>query len=106
MKLIQVAQPALLKPGAKLDSAAASSANEEKQQHWIRGAALIFWDPKQSGKKLDAIDTDQITPAKYCVSESLEDLDEKWKEGAFHYLMPDFRQRVHGGQTFLIAGDR
>jgi 3-isopropylmalate/(R)-2-methylmalate dehydratase large subunit len=57
-------------------------------------------------KKLDAIDTDQITPAADCVSESLETLDERWKAGAFRYLLPDFRQRVHRGETFLIAGDR
>ena len=29
----------------------------------IRGKALILWDPKRPGKKRDAIDTDQITPA-------------------------------------------
>jgi len=36
----------------------------------IRGRALIFWDRsgRRPGKKLDAIDTDQITPAKDCVS--------------------------------------
>src|SRR5205814_10235994 len=56
--------------------------------------------------KLDAIDTDQITPAADCVSESLETLDERWKAGSFRYLMPDFRQRVHRGETFLVAGDR
>src|SRR5205814_873520 len=72
----------------------------------IRGRALIFWDPKVPGKKRDAIDTDQITPAADCVSESLETLDERWKAGSFRYLMPDFRVRVHAGQTFLIAGDR
>ncbi|HEY7169907.1 MAG TPA: aconitase family protein [Vicinamibacterales bacterium] len=74
----------------------------------IRGRALIVWDLKVPGKKkkLDAIDTDQITPAADCVSESLETLDERWKAGAFRYLMPDFRQRVHRGETFLIAGDR
>jgi 3-isopropylmalate/(R)-2-methylmalate dehydratase large subunit len=76
----------------------------------IRGRALIFWDPTQPGekyrRKLDAIDTDQITPAADCVSESLETLDERWKAGAFRYLMPDFRARVHRGETFLIAGDR
>lgn len=72
----------------------------------LEGKALIFWDPKKPGKKLDAIDTDQITPAMDCVSESLDALDKKWKEGAFRHLMPDFRQRVHGGETFLIAGDR
>jgi 3-isopropylmalate/(R)-2-methylmalate dehydratase large subunit len=76
----------------------------------VRGTALIFWDPRTVGTtapaKLDAIDTDQITPATDCVSESLETLDERWKAGAFRHLMPDFRQRVHRGQTFVIAGDR
>ena len=72
----------------------------------LRGRALIFWDPKQSGKKRDAIDTDQITPAEDCVSESLATLDERWKSGAFRHVMPDFRKRVHAGETFLIAGDR
>ncbi|HJS72962.1 MAG TPA: aconitase family protein, partial [Vicinamibacteria bacterium] len=70
------------------------------------GRALILWDPKRPGEKLDAIDTDQITPAADCVSESLEALDEKWKEGTFRYLVPDFRKRVHAGESFVIAGDR
>jgi len=74
----------------------------------IRGKALIFWDRsgRRPGKKLDAIDTDQITPAKDCVSESLDTLDERWKAGSFRFLMPDFRKRVHAGETFVIAGDR
>jgi len=72
----------------------------------ITGRALIFWDPARPGRKRDAIDTDQITPAADCVSESLDTLDERWKAGSFRYLMPDFRQRVHRGETFLIAGDR
>jgi 3-isopropylmalate/(R)-2-methylmalate dehydratase large subunit len=72
----------------------------------VEGRALILWDPKRPGEKLDAIDTDQITPAADCVSESLHALDEKWKQGTFRYLMPNFRERVHGGETFLIAGDR
>ncbi|MFN8613288.1 MAG: aconitase family protein [Vulcanimicrobiota bacterium] len=72
----------------------------------VRGQALIFWDPRQPGQKLSAVDTDQITPSEDCVSESLETLDQKWKEGAFRHLMPDFRSRVHSGQTFLIANDR
>ena len=72
----------------------------------IRGQALIFWDPKTPGRKRDAIDTDQITPAADCVSESLSTLDERWKAGSFRYLMPDFRRRVHAGQNFVVAGDR
>src|SRR3954452_7373069 len=81
---------------------------DPNQSQLIRGTALVVWDLKVPGKKkkLDAIDTDQITPAADCVSESLETLDERWKTGSFRYLMPDFRERVHRGETFLIAGDR
>ncbi len=103
-------QPARLKPGVTLsdipgprpsDAPSASGAPRT-----LRGRALIFWDPAVPGKKRDAIDTDQITPAADCVSESLETLDERWKAGSFRHLMPDFRSRVHRGETFLIAGER
>jgi 3-isopropylmalate/(R)-2-methylmalate dehydratase large subunit len=94
-------------PAAAFDSARAEA---ERPGGLIRGRALIFWDPRLPGtrfrRKLDAIDTDQITPAADCVSESLDTLDERWKAGAFRYLMPDFRARVHRGETFVIAGDR
>jgi 3-isopropylmalate/(R)-2-methylmalate dehydratase large subunit len=103
-------QSARLKSGVTLDSIAAprTSASDATSTAVIRGTALIFWDLKVLGKKkkLDAIDTDQITPAADCVSESLDTLDERWKAGSFRYLMPDFRARVHRGETFLIAGDR
>src|SRR5437868_5623555 len=103
-------QPARLKPGVALDSIPepASSTAEAAAAPVVRGKALIFWDLKVLGhkKKLDAIDTDQITPAADCVSESLDTLDERWKAGSFRYLMPDFRARVHRGETFLVAGDR
>src|SRR2546422_1541142 len=103
-------QPARLKPGVTLDTIAPPTSADQMQQSSaiIRGTALIFWDLKIPGKKkkLDAIDTDQITPAADCVSESLDTLDERWKAGSFRYLMPDFRARVHRGETFLIAGDR
>jgi 3-isopropylmalate/(R)-2-methylmalate dehydratase large subunit len=101
-------EPARLKPGASLDPASrpGAPAKDSAASGILRGKALIFWDPKTPGKKRDAIDTDQITPAADCVSESLEALDERWKAGAFRYLMPDFRARVHRGETFLIAGDR
>src|SRR5438034_8302913 len=101
--------PARLKPGVTLDDIPASPPEDRSARSpEIRGRALIFWDLKVPGakKKLDAIDTDQITPAADCVSESLDTLDERWKAGAFRYLMPDFRERVHRGETFLIAGDR
>src|SRR5690349_11344785 len=105
--------PARLKPGVTLQSlpapasvAAAAPASAVAAAGLVRGRALIFWDPKVPGKKLDAIDTDQITPAADCVSESLDTLDERWKAGSFRHLMPEFRARVHRGETFLVAGDR
>ena len=104
--------PAALKPGVRLDTlpGPAEADGQAASTRLIRGKALIFWDPKlpgtKYGRKLDAIDTDQITPAADCVSESLDTLDERWKAGSFRYLMPDFRQRVHRGETFVIAGDR
>src|SRR5437867_2295841 len=102
-------EPARVKPGVTVDrlpGARASDAAGEDSPGTIGGRALVFWDPKTPGKKRDAIDTDQITPAADCVSESLDRLDERWKAGTFRYLMPDFRERVHRGETFLVAGDR
>src|SRR5216684_769430 len=99
-------QAARLKPGVKTIPTAPDEAVRGTAAT-VRGTALIFWDLKIPGKKkkLDAIDTDQITPAKDCVSESLDTLDERWKAGSFRYLMPDFRARVHAGETFVIAFD-
>src|SRR6186713_3481557 len=106
---MQVAQPARLKPGVTIDTLPGPRESDLAVSGiapLIRGKALIVWDPKNPSKKLDAIDTDQITPAADCVSESLATLDERWKAGSFRYLMPDFRARVHRGETFVIAGDR
>jgi 3-isopropylmalate/(R)-2-methylmalate dehydratase large subunit len=106
---MQIAKSAVLKPGVSVTDLPGPRPGDEigtDSGQTIRGKALIFWDPRQPGKKLDAIDTDQITPAADCVSESLETLDERWKAGSFRYLMPDFRARVHAGETFVIAGDR
>jgi 3-isopropylmalate/(R)-2-methylmalate dehydratase large subunit len=109
---MQTIEPARLKPGVSIDSIPeAPSAAAVPHSTPIRGKALIFWDPMslpgtKFAKKLNAIDTDQITPAADCVSESLDTLDERWKAGSFRHLMPDFRARVHRGETFVIAGDR
>jgi 3-isopropylmalate/(R)-2-methylmalate dehydratase large subunit len=109
-------EPARLKPGVTIRSLPADAEVETgapagAELEIIRGRALIFWDPMslpgtKLARKRDAIDTDQITPAADCVSESLETLDERWKAGSFRYLMPDFRARVHRGENFIIAGDR
>ena len=105
--------PAHLKPGVTLEAIPDRARDTAGGQHstLIHGKALVFWDPMslpgtKFAKKLNAIDTDQITPAADCVSESLDTLDEKWKAGSFRHLMPDFRARVHRGETFIIAGDR
>src|SRR5216117_302986 len=103
---MQAIEGARLIPGAHVGDSPAEGPRNAADGKLIRGRALIIWDPKVPGKKLDAIDTDQITPATDCVSESLETLDERWKAGSFRYLMPDFRARVHRGETFLVAGDR
>ena len=104
---IATIQPARRLPGVPAPHApeAGQSASEGNTKQ-IRGKALIFWDPKVPGKKLDAIDTDQITPATDCVSESLETLDARWKAGSFRFLMPDFVERVRRGENFVVAGDR
>ena len=102
-------QPARLRPGVTLESvmdAAEDSQGTGTLGGVIRGRALVLWDQKRPGHKLNAIDTDQITPAQDCVSESLDSLDLRWKEGSFRHLVPDYRKRVHSGETFLIAGDR
>jgi 3-isopropylmalate/(R)-2-methylmalate dehydratase large subunit len=107
---VHTIEPARLKPGMTVEDLSltpdGAEAGADAGPRVIRGKALIFWDPAVPGKKRDAIDTDQITPAADCVSESLATLDERWKAGSFRHLMPDFRERVHRGETFLIAGDR
>ena len=104
----QIVRRARLKPGVSSKSLPAGGPGVDARASGalLRGRALVFWDPRRPGHKLDAIDTDQITPAADCVSESLESLDERWKAGTFRHLMPDFRARVHAGETFVIAGDR
>lgn len=108
-KVMQIARPAVLKPNVEPEDLPGPRFEDgvlQEAGRLVRGRALIFWDPRHPVKKLDAIDTDQITPAADCVSESLETLDERWKAGSFRYLMPEFRARVHAGETFVIAGDR
>src|SRR3954468_1430925 len=104
---------ARLKKGVTVESLPdpPSRSSESEPSELVTGRALIFWDPMslpgtKFAKKRDAIDTDQITPAADCVSESLDTLDEKGKAGSFRYVMPDFRERVHRGENFVIAGDR
>jgi 3-isopropylmalate dehydratase small subunit len=107
--MTQTIRPAKLLPGIDRETHRRAREGRWRARNGasaIHGKALIFWDPKVPGKKLNAIDTDQITPATDCVSESLETLDQRWKAGSFRFLMPDFRERVQRGENFVIAGDR
>src|SRR5260221_4051763 len=106
MRWMNAITSARLLPGATLPSDAVVPQAAAGGARAIHGKALIFWDPKVPGKKLDAIDTDQITPTNDCVSESLDTLDERWKAGSFRHLMPDFGARVARGESFIVAGDR
>jgi 3-isopropylmalate/(R)-2-methylmalate dehydratase large subunit len=87
ISLMHTIKPASLKSGAAVAAAPAVAdkpIQDARNAGLIRGRALIIWDPKVPGKKRDA----------------------RWKSGAFRHLIPDFRARVHRGETFLIAGDR
>src|SRR5438034_3706895 len=104
-------QPARLKPGVSPDSVAAStsptsSISADASSVLVRGRALIFWDLKVPGKKkkLDAINTDQITPAADSVSQSRRTLHERSKAGTFRLLTPDVRARLHLRETLTLAG--
>src|SRR5262249_27519353 len=71
-------RPARLRPDAsaeKIEARSRAEAPGTEAGHVVGGRALVFWDEKVPGKKRDAIDTDQITPAADCVSESLATLD-------------------------------
>src|SRR5438045_7114243 len=94
--LVNTIQPPRRKPGTPPPASPATAAAPPgaADGHLVRGRALIFWDPKIPGKKLDAIDTDQITPADDCVSESLERLEKRWKLGAFRYLLTGYLKSV------------
>ena len=100
-------QPARLLPGVDLSQIPEPNEVSQDAGETVRGKALIFWDPKTPGKKLDAIDTDQITPAADCVSESIAEARQAaGRKARSGYLMPDFRKRVHDGQNFVVAGER
>ena len=76
--------PAKLKPGITRETIEKGLPGEQQATEdgvQIRGKALVFWDPENPGKKLDAIDTDAITPAKDCVSESLDALSRSGRKG-------------------------
>ena len=103
VKQICRARPLEARPDPRHAAGAASVRRRRRGRRAAhpRPRAHLLGPATPGRKKLDAIDTDQITPAADCVSESLDTLDERWKAGSFRYLMPDFRARVHAGETFV-----
>ena len=95
-------QPARLKPGvtaASLPAAVASSDAYAGAQPIARQGARLL-GRQSAGKKLDAIDTDQITPAADCVSESLSRrLTSAGRPVRSATLMPDPRARTRARRS-------
>lgn len=81
-------------------------AKDNNNKKIVKGKILIIWDDLNPEQKRNSIDTDQITPIEFCISKSLENIDEYWKKGAFYYLIPDFKQKIKDGYIFLVVGDR
>src|SRR5207248_7492530 len=49
----------------------------------------------------DNVDTDAIIPGQFCHLTSLADLGAK----AFHFVRPDFAEKVAGGARVVVAGE-
>src|SRR5262249_49734447 len=49
----------------------------------------------------DHIDTDAIIPGQFCHLTKLEELGQK----AFHFVRPEFGERVRGGASIVVAGE-
>jgi hypothetical protein len=79
-------QPATVREVLAADSATEVSPNGEAASRPRQGAHLSGISTSQGrsyGKKRDAIDTTKSRPAADCVSETLETLDERWKQERF-----------------------
>lgn len=82
----------LAKAGAP--AASAKQARREDQQR----AAAIRSRVQRFG---DNVDTDAIIPGQFCHLTSLPELGAK----AFHFVRPDFVQKVKGGARVVVAGE-
>ena len=87
-----------VEPQMKVGAAAApGSAREERAQDKQR-AAVVRSRIQRFG---DNVDTDAIIPGQFCHLTSLEELGSK----CFHFVRPDFSEKVSGGARIVVAGD-
>jgi len=79
---------------ADVEGAAAAEAGEEPaaEAAAIRGRAQLFGDH---------VDTDAIIPGEFCHLTASDEIG----RAAFHYVRPDFQERVARGETILVAGE-
>jgi aconitate hydratase/homoaconitate hydratase len=86
----------ITEPVVKLDDEGAAGGTDEGMaagaNHVIEGQAQLFGDH---------VDTDAMIPGEFC---HLTDPDEIGKV-AFHYVRPDFGERISRGENVLVAGE-
>jgi len=91
---LQVAEPGIHLSG---QGAAAASAREERRADRRRAAALR----SRIQRFGDNVDTDAIIPGQFCHLTSLPELGAR----AFHFVRPDFVQKVREGAAVVVAGE-
>jgi aconitate hydratase/homoaconitate hydratase len=81
-------------PEPALDWATSAEAGEgpEQERGVITGRAQLFGDH---------VDTDAIIPGEFCHLTASEEI----ARAAFHYVRPEFQQRLARGETILVAGE-
>jgi len=81
-------------PEPVLEAAAVAGGGEEPEPERavIAGRAQLFGDH---------VDTDAIIPGEFCHLTASDEIG----RAAFHYVRPDFQERLARGETILVAGD-
>src|SRR5436305_1280103 len=88
----------VVEPQPHLGSAAAAPSAREARVADKGRAAVIRSRIQRFG---DNVDTDAIIPGQFCHLTSLADLGAK----AFHFVRPDFAQKVNDGARVVVAGE-
>ena len=107
---MQTAAPAILKPGVTLDTLPGPRAGDVAGpgSHHLdprHGADLLGSEARPAGSSTRSTPTRSRRPPTACRRASRRSTS-AGRPASFRYLMPDFRARVHRGETFVIAGDR
>jgi aconitate hydratase/homoaconitate hydratase len=88
----------VIEPEPHLGKAAAVSSAKEARGADRQRAGVIRSKIQRFG---DNVDTDAIIPGQFCHLTSLAELGAK----CFHFVRPDFTQKVNDGQTVVVAGE-